>query len=162
MNEKIWELYQLVTEYAPRQCAKTCYDLLEECNEYILDHVSRNEMKRLQSFKGLSSPSTFVYVVIRNLVKDCLKTKKEVVSYEEGTVHGAIPTPESVFDTLHYDELHETLQLLPSEEQLIMKLRYFDEYAVQEIAGLLHKTPKQTSKKIELIKKKLKKMMGEL
>ncbi len=159
MNSQVWVLYQLVVEYALRFCSKSCYDLLEDCQEYILERVSRNDMKRLSGFEGRSSESTFAYVVTRNLVKDFLKTKKDTVSYDESH-HDVQTTPrDPVLDSLVYDEMHDALQTLDAEDQLIMKLRYFDEYPVQEIADLFHKTPKQLSKKIETIKKKLRRML---
>jgi len=158
ISQQTWELYQLVVEYAPRFCTKSCYDLLEECQEYVLERVSRNGMRRLSRFEGRSSPSTFAYVVTSNLVKDCLKTKKETISYDEA-YHGIHTRQDPVLDQLMHDELTDALKRLGTEEQLIMKLRYYDGYPVQEIAALLHRTPKQLSKKITSIQTKLRKML---
>jgi len=150
-----WRLYQLALEYALKFCSKKCYDLLVECQEYILERVTREGLKKLSAFEGRSKESTFVYTVIMNLVKDYLKTKKSTVSYDE-TYHEVQVTPNSnILNELEQDEAIEALKTLDSQSQLIMKLRYFDEYPVNEIADLFHKTPKQISKKIENIKKKL-------
>lgn len=158
VDSKVWDMYQLVVTYAPRFCAKMCYDLLDECQEYIFERVTREGMKRLKSFHGRSSESTFVYVVTSNLAKDFLKTKKKTVSYNEGD-HVDLVHNNSLFDHLDFDDLNERLKQLKTEEQLILKLRYFDEYPVKEIADLFGKTPKQLSKKIENLKKKLKRML---
>ena len=160
----LWNLYQLSTEYATKLSQKKCYDLKDECQEYILEHISRNDMAKLKSFKGMSSESTFAYVVVNNLIKDFLKTKKNVVSYDEFSPHAlsdsSSSNEESLIKILDDEKVKTTLQTLTKENQLIIKLRYYDEYPVQEIAELLHKTPKQISKKIETIKNQLKKMLN--
>ncbi len=159
----LWNLYQLSTDYAKKLCQKRCYDLLDECQEYLLERISRNDMARLKSFKGMSSESTFAYVVVNNLIKDFLKTKKTVISYDEVSHHAHCETSshseESLIKKLDEEKVTTTLQELSKEDQLIIKLRYYDEYPVHEIATLLDKTPKQISKKIETIKNRLKKIL---
>ncbi len=160
----VWNLYQLSVNYAKRLCQKKCYDLMDECQEYLLERISRNEMSKLKSFKGMSSESTFAYVVINNLIKDFLKTKKTVISYDENTPNVFIDlsvesSEDTVMRKLDEERVAAVLQTLSTEDQLIIKLRYYDEYPVYEIALLFKKTPKQISKKIETIKKRLKKRL---
>ena len=131
-------MYQLATDYANKLCHKKCYDIVDECQEYILERISRNGMSRLKSYKGLSSESTFAYVVVNNLIKDFLKTKKSVVSFDEMTEHSfstdILETSSKTEDNLIKNDenkiIEETLKTLKLEDQLIIKLRYFDEYPV--------------------------------
>lgn len=121
-------------------------------------------MAKLKSFKGMSSESTFVYVVVNNLIKDYLKTKKIVISYDESIPesYSAVSphSEEDLIKEIDEERVTASLQTLSSEEQLIIKLRYYDEYPIHEIASLLDKTPKQLSKKIETIKNRLKKLLN--
>ena len=137
---------------------------MDECQEYLLERISRNDMSKLKSFKGMSSESTFAYVVINNLIKDFLKTKKTVISYDENSPSVFIgllveSSEDILMKKLDEERVAAALQALSTEDQLIIKLRFYDEYPVREIAALFKKTPKQISKKIETIKKRLKKRL---
>lgn len=63
---EIGDPYQLVVIH-PSFCTKLCYDLLDNCKEYIIKWVSIEGMKKLKSFYGRSSEFTFVYVVTNEL-----------------------------------------------------------------------------------------------
>jgi len=160
----VWSLYQLSIDYTKKLCSKRCYDLRDECQEYLLERISRNDMARLKSFKGISSKSTFAYVIVNNLIKDFLKTKKSVVSYDEMSYTSLCEESDSIEDQLikEHDkkQVKIALKRLDKEDQLIIKLRYFDEYRVCEVATVFEKTPKQISKKIEMIKNRLKKILN--
>ncbi len=53
-------------------------------------------------------------------------------------------------------ELYETLGKLPAKYRIVLYLRYFEEYQVNEIAAMLHILPNTVSKRLARAKKMLK------
>lgn len=53
--------------------------------------------------------------------------------------------------------LYETLALLPPKYRIVLYLRYYEEYPVKEIAGMLHITPNLVSARLKRAKAMLKK-----
>ncbi|MFA6189643.1 MAG: sigma factor-like helix-turn-helix DNA-binding protein [Sulfuricurvum sp.] len=133
----VWELYTIIQERGPKYCAKKCVDLLDECEEYILKHVSKDDWHSLRTFEGRNgaAPATFATTVIVNLVLSCLRSIKKVVSYEEYHDHYSnIP----IFQLLMYDEVNSAVEQLDEMERLIILLFYYDGYSADEIAIMLN------------------------
>ena len=126
-----------------------------------MERVSRNNMAKLNSFQGNSAQSTFIYVVINNLIKDFFKTKKVVISYDDSLINiYSTQDEDKLIKELDEERVINAINSLNIEEQLLIKLKYYDEYSIKDISYLMNKTPKQLSKKIETIKKKLRRILN--
>ncbi len=133
----VWELYAIIQERGPKYCAKKCIDLLDECEEYILKNVSRDDWRPLKSFEGRNGaePATFATTVIVSLVLSCLRNIKDVVSFDEYQAHySSVP----IFQLLMYDELNDAVSQLDEMDKLIIILFYYDGYSAEEIAAMLN------------------------
>ncbi|NJB69991.1 RNA polymerase sigma-70 factor (ECF subfamily) [Saonia flava] len=98
--------------------------------------------KKLNSFKGDSKFSTWVYRIAYNTCLDRLKSQKrqrQNVTIDEFTEH-EIKTLENALDTLEQQERQEIikncLSLLPSEDSVLMTLFYFEEQSLKEISKI--------------------------
>jgi len=133
----VWELYSIIQERAPKYCAKKCIDLLDECQEYVLKNISKDDWHSLQCYEGRNGaqPATFATMVIVNLVLSCLRNIKDVVSYEEHQIYYS-ETP--IFQTLMYDEVKDALTQLDEMDRLILLLFYYDGYSAEEVAGMMN------------------------
>lgn len=137
MEAQVWELYEIIKERGPKYCAKKCLDLLDHCEEYILSHVSKDDWKSLRSFEGKNGakPATFATTVIVNLVLSCLRSLKEVVSFDEThDLYHNVP----IFQILMYDEVSDALEQLDEMDRLMIILFYYDGYSAEEIAAMLN------------------------
>lgn len=57
--------------------------------------------------------------------------------------------------------LYEMLSLLPPKYRIVLYLRYYEEYPIKEIAGILHITPNLVSARLRRAKEMMKKHMSK-
>lgn len=153
--DTIWKLYEHIKRYAGIFCSQKCFEILEECKDYILDKVTKDDMKKLKSFKGLSNEKTFAYVLVKRLLIDFLRRENKKLPFNEN-----IAIEDETFKEVEIDRLNLALNRLDLEDRVILKLRFFDEYNPSEIAELFNTTSLKISKRIQKLKERLKKELS--
>lgn len=102
-----------------------------------LDIVQNAICRALQSYgtiKNINFLSTWFYRVLVNESLSYLKKKKRELPKE----------PENFLDTVYYEtaydtgnsELYDAVNLLPSEVQTVLKLRFYEDFTLKEISEI--------------------------
>lgn len=123
--------------------------------------------KSLHKFKGDSKFSTWIYKVAYNSCLDQIKKNKKHqnnVEINEFT-HHKIKTLDNAFDALVDKERNQLIQdclnLLPSEDNFLLTLYYFEEQSLDEIANVVGLTPNNVKVKLFRSRKKLASILSE-
>ena len=117
--------------------------------------------KSLDSFKGDSKFSTWIYKITYNNCLDRLKKQKrnrtivELNDITEKEVDGLM----NVLETLEKDEgkkmIHDCVGMLPSEERFLITLYYFNENSLKEISQIMNINENNLKIKLFRTRKKL-------
>lgn len=117
--------------------------------------------KSLDSFKGDSKFSTWIYRVAYNSCLDRIKkNKKEYlnVAIDDYTEH-QIKSIDNALDALISDErkevIKECLDLLPPDDSALLTLYYFEDLSLDEIAKIVNLTSNNVKVKLFRSRKKL-------
>ena len=132
----------------------------EEAEEVAQDTFIK-AYKSLDKFKGDSKFSTWLYKVAYNSSLDRIKKNKRYlndVAIDEYTAH-EVKTIDNAFDTLVQKERHEAIQRcidrLPSEDNFILTLYYFEELTLEEISEITGVNANNLKVKLFRARKKL-------
>ncbi|WP_111306718.1 RNA polymerase sigma factor [Confluentibacter sediminis] len=138
----------------------------EEAEEVAQDTFIK-VYKSLNTFKGDSKFSTWIYRVAYNTCLDRLKKNKKYfndVPIDEFTEH-QVKNIDNALDTLEHNERDKAIQdcitLLPSEDAFLLTLYYFDEQSLDEIAKVMNLTPNHVKVKLFRSRKKLATILKE-
>ncbi len=133
----------------------------KETAEEISQDTFIKVYKSLNRFKGESKFSTWIYRIAYNNCMDTLrKTNREnnTVSIHEYT-ENQISTLDNALDIMEQEErkhsIQNCLQLLPSEDSLLLTLYYYEELSLQEISKIINVTPNNVKVKLFRSRKKL-------
>lgn len=134
-------------------------------NEYIAEEVVQEVflryLKKKPQFENSEHEKAWFIRVALNCCKSMLQTAwfRKVEPLKED-----LQAAESWKE--EENELFETLMELPPKYRIVLYLRYYEEYQVKEIAGLLGITPNLASARLsrakKLMKQKMLKSMEEL
>ena len=115
----------------------------------------------LNKFKGDSKFSTWIYRVAYNTCLDRLKKNKRTqntVTIDEYTEH-QVKTIDNAFERLASEErrlaVQHCVEQLPSEDNFLMTLFYFEELSLEEIAKVVNLKPNNVKVKLHRARKKL-------
>ncbi len=132
----------------------------EEAEEVSQDTFIK-VFRSLNRFKGDSKFSTWIYRVAYNTCLDRLKKHKrehQVVAIDEYTEH-QVKTIDNALDTMEEEErklaIQSCIQLLPSDDNALLTLFYFEELSLEEIADIVGLTANNVKVKLFRSRKKL-------
>lgn len=112
---------------------ETAEDLAEEV--FIKAFAKLSTVKDDKSFEG------WLYSIARNLVIDYYRQKKTTVALED--VENTLEYETNIVDVVNLDQqqkqLLKVLKELGAEQQVVIKLKFFEDLSNSEIAELLHK-----------------------
>ena len=129
--------------------------------EDALDVVQNSVCKALEHYESLRNEDaikTWFYRIVINESIALLKTKKRVVLSEDGE-YWDIPYEETGFQ--NYDDLYEQINQLKKDVQNIIKLRFYEELSLNEIARILKMNLNTVKAKLYRGLKTLKVKVGE-
>ena len=121
----------------------------------------------LNKFKGESKFSTWIYKITYNTCLDKLKKiKKEnnvvyIEDFKEHQVNAIQNIIESIYEKERNQKIQEYLQLLPSEEEFLLTLYYFDDQSIEEIAKVIDCNANNVKIKLYRTRKKLASILKE-
>ncbi|MCD0469535.1 RNA polymerase sigma factor [Flavobacterium sp. JAS] len=115
----------------------------------------------LGKFKGDSKFSTWIYKIAYNSCLDCLKKNKKEnlnISIDEFSSH-LIKTMDTALSALEDKERKQTIQnclnLLPSDENFLLTLFYFEDQSLEEIGKIMSITANNVKVKLFRSRQKL-------
>ena len=114
----------------------------KESAEDMAEEVFLKAFKKLNSVKEIAAFEGWLYQIARNLVIDFYRQKKFTVALED--IENTLEYESNTVDVLNLEQRQKTLlkhlKDLPGDQQVVIKLKFFDELENREIAELLNKT----------------------
>ncbi len=154
------ELFSVLYERYYSKVLDKCYSLAQsrELAEELAGDILSKVYEKLDSFKGNSSFSSWLYSVTYNHCIDWLREKKRL-HYPEWNSSNELPEiidetyeEESIID---YDRLMTLLDKLHTEEKALIMMRYFDEMSLMQIAKALRVTESAAKMRLKRAKARL-------
>jgi RNA polymerase sigma-70 factor (ECF subfamily) len=113
----------------------------KETAEDLAEEVFLKAFGKLGSINDSSAFEGWLYQIARNLVIDYYRQKKITVSLDE--VENTLEYETNVIDTLELEQqqkiLLKLIKQLTSEQQVVLKLKFFEDLDNREIAKILNK-----------------------
>lgn len=132
------------------------YDLdYDECLNYVLNEISRDDQKKIRAFKGKSKFTTFITVVVNRLVISFARKQKKLPDLP-------LFTPETPLDILLNRQQKESGELfakhlpgwlaeLEPTARLIVQMKYFKNLSISRISAQLGMNRYEINKKLDSI-----------
>lgn len=155
------ELYSLLYKRYYSRVLDKCYSLTHarKLSEELARDILSRTYEKLDSYKGNSAFSSWLYSVTYNYCIDYLREKKKL-HYPEWNDSNDLPEiiDESQSDEpaeIDYDRLMGLLNRLHTEEKALIMMRYFDEMPIQQIAEALRVTESAAKMRLKRAKSRL-------
>jgi RNA polymerase sigma factor (sigma-70 family) len=154
------ELYQIIYDrYYPKLLDK-CYTILKNrqlAHESAQDILSK-VYEKLQSFKGLSSFSSWIYSITYNYCIDYLRSHKKL-HYpnwnNSNELSEIIDETDENLNELKYDRLLKIMELIHPEEKAMLMMKYSDNISMKQIAEALRITESAAKMRIKRAKARI-------
>lgn len=143
------------------------YDLdYDDTLNFVLEKLCKNDYKAIRSFRGESKFTTFLTVIVNHSIYRFAGKKKHLIEPPENSIQSPL---DSIFkqQNLRYQEifnenLKSMLNDLDYKEKLVLKMKYYKNMKISQIAKLLglnrYKTQKILNTAVENLKNKSKEM----
>ncbi len=156
---------QLYLKYQPKlvsYCARLLRDDVAQAAD-IVDEALFDVWRSADRFEGKSKPSTWIYSITRNKLISWLRKTSEVSLDDESVMLSMIdqsPTPEEmqVEDDMK-TQLIRMMNHLTDEHRNVLKLTYFEEKSVKEVAALLNISENTVKTRMFYARKRLGQML---
>lgn len=140
--EKKTELFQLLYERYHSKVLDKCYSLLKDkslANEFVQDIFSK-VFEKLESFRGISSFSSWLYAITYNHCIEYLRVKKKL-HYPDWNRNSILPEiiDEEAEDLtgIRLERLMKILDIIHPEEKALLLMKYKDNLSVRLIQSAL-------------------------
>lgn len=134
---------KLYLKYQPRlvsYCARLLNDDLAQAAD-IVDEAMFDVWRSAGRFEGKSKPSTWIYSITRNKLISWLRKTSEVTLGDDESLLAMIDPANSLEDELAMTDMKQQLVRLMSqlttEHREVLRLTYFEDKSVKEVALLL-------------------------
>jgi RNA polymerase sigma-70 factor (ECF subfamily) len=152
------ELFSMLYNRYERKVEDKCYsilrnkDLAKEAKQIIFEKT----YEKLNSYRGQSSFSSWLYSITYNFCIDYLRNKKKM-NYPEWSHQHDLPeiidvNPEDEEELINYENLSKILEMIHPEEKAILIMKYSDDLSIVEIAKALRLTESATKMRLKRAK----------
>ncbi|MBS4197332.1 RNA polymerase sigma factor [Lederbergia citri] len=131
--------------------------------EDLVQEVFIKVIKGLKSYKGESSPKTWIFSIARNVAIDDARkrNKKKKLSFDEQMITSDGETPEKIFlQNEAKQSLYTAIQMLKSNYREVIILRGIKEMSVSETAEILNWKEEKVRSTYSRALKSLRKLQG--
>lgn len=134
------QLYLRYQSKLVRYCARVLKDDVAQAAD-IVDEAMFDVWRSAGNFAGRSKPSTWIYSIARNKLISWLRKTSEVTLEDESILDAlmnpaATPAEELAMDDMQ-QQLLRLMDQLTDEHREVLKLTYFEDKSVKEVAELL-------------------------
>ncbi len=160
ITEKKTELFQVLYDKYHSRVGDKCYSLLrnKELAYETAQDIFTKVYENLDSFKGKSSFSSWLYSITYNYCIDYLRNKKKL-HYPEWNRDNEIPEiideSEELTTEISYDRLMEILDMMHTEEKALLLMKYNDNISIKNIAEALRVSESAAKMRIKRAKSRL-------
>lgn len=139
INEGKSELFGVLYNRYFSKVNDKCYSFFKDkqkSEEFANDILSKS-FEKLESFKGKSSFSSWLYSITYNTVIDYLRKKKQL-HYPNWNMENVLPEIIDESDTeiseISYENLLQVFEKIHPEEKALLMMKYLDSLPIREIA----------------------------
>jgi RNA polymerase sigma factor (sigma-70 family) len=149
----------LYNRYFPKVFDKS-YSLLKSRSQAreSAQEIMTKVFEKLDSFKGLSSFSSWIYSITYNYCIDYLRSNKKL-HYPDWNIKNELPEiideTEEDFLLIKYDRLIKVMELIHPEEKAMLMMKYNDNLSIKQIASAMRITESATKMRIKRAKARL-------
>lgn len=142
LQEKEKELFEVLYHRYFKKVHNKCYGLLKNATlaEEFANDVLSKAFEKLDSFKGKSTFSSWLYSITYNMVIDYLRKKKQL-HYpnwnRENELTEIIDESDTGLQEISYDNLLHVFEKIHPEEKVLLMMKYQDLLSLKEIANTL-------------------------
>jgi len=160
ITEKKTELFQVLYDKYHSKVGDKCYSLLrnKELAHETAQDIFTKVYENLDSFKGRSSFSSWLYSITYNYCIDYLRNKKKL-HYPEWNRDNEIPEiideSEELSTEISYDRLMEILDMMHTEEKALLLMKYNDNISIKNISEALRVSESAAKMRIKRAKSRL-------
>ncbi|MCK4944320.1 MAG: sigma-70 family RNA polymerase sigma factor [Candidatus Aminicenantes bacterium] len=149
VEKDLFEHYDYIIKIIQRKTRQ--YDLdYDDTLNFVLDKISSENYKKIRSFRGESTFITYITVVVNRLIISFARKNKKIP--EMPAIE--IPTPLDILiqqqriecKELFIKKLPELLNELSYKERLVLKMRFFKDLRISQIANDLRMTRYEINK----------------
>ena len=134
------QLYLRYQSKLVRYCARVLKDDVAQAAD-IVDEAMFDVWRSASNFAGRSKPSTWIYSITRNKLISWLRKTSEVTLEDESILDALIDPAATPAEELAMDDMQQQLlrlmDQLTDEHREVLKLTYFEDKSVKEVAELL-------------------------
>jgi RNA polymerase sigma-70 factor (ECF subfamily) len=134
------QLYLRYQSKLVRYCARVLKDDIAQAAD-IVDEAMFDVWRSAGNFAGRSKPSTWIYSIARNKLISWLRKTSEVTLEDESILDALIDPAATPAEELAMDDMQQQLlrlmDQLTEEHREVLKLTYFEDKSVKEVAELL-------------------------
>lgn len=134
------QLYLRYQSKLVRYCARVLKDDVAQAAD-IVDEAMFDVWRSVGNFAGRSKPSTWIYSIARNKLISWLRKTSEVTLEDESILDALINPAATPAEELAMDDMQQQLlrlmDQLTDEHREVLKLTYFEDKSVKEVAELL-------------------------
>ena len=141
-HDKHSELFQILYDRYHSRVLDKCYSLLKDkklAGEFVQDIFSK-VYEKLESFKGISSFSSWLYAITYNHCIEYLRIKRRL-HYPEWNRNSALPEiideQDEDLSEIKYERLLKILDIIHPEEKVLLLMKYKDNMSLRLIQGTL-------------------------
>ena len=161
LKEKNKVHFKVLYERYHGKVLNKCYSFLKNRNlsaELATDIMAR-AYEKLDTFKGNSSFSTWLYAITYNNCIDYLREKKKL-HYPEWNSKQELPDiidDEEVdeSDKISYEFILELMEKLHTEEKALLLMKYQDDFSLKQISGSMRITESAVKMRLKRAKTRL-------
>lgn len=164
MENGNWQRVQEWMELYSDRIIRVVYLIVDDYHlaEEITQEVFVKAYKSINSFRGESSPYTWLYRIALNLTRNALKRKSKVsflfLNQEEKDVL-AEPLEEKVVRLAIRKKIRDCIRMLPLIYREVIVLYYLDDLKISEIARVLQQPEGTVKSKLSRGKERLEEIM---
>ncbi len=134
------QLYVRYQSKLVRYCARVLKDDIAQAAD-IVDEAMFDVWRSAGNFAGRSKPSTWIYSIARNKLISWLRKTSEVTLEDDSILDALIDPAATPAEELAMDDMQQQLlrlmDQLTDEHREVLKLTYFEDKSVKEVAELL-------------------------
>ena len=160
VTEQKKELFEILyNRYYPKVLDKS-YSLLKnkELAQDATQNIFAKTFEKINSFKGISSFSSWLYSITYNYCIDYLRSRKKL-HYPEWNRNNEIPeiideTDEDLTD-ISYERLMKVMDMVHPEERALIVMKYNDNLSMKQIGTALRISENATKMRLKRAKARL-------
>lgn len=159
-NEYFEEIYERYANKVYRKCYSFVYS--QEKAEDLTHDIFLKLVVKIGSYKESSKFSTWLYSITYNYCMDQIRVnkKKTEVALQDNYDLSDEDDDSELMD-FHGTELNKSMKQLPSEERMLLQMKYQEDFSIKEIADTLKISESAVKMRLMRSKEKLKRLYLE-